>query len=886
MAIQVQTAGTTHLRLAADIFKTNYATGRSIGGQAGQVMGHWRAMIVRLPSSGFTLNGAYPLLGRDAAGTGNFGNSSDTALRIYGTAGGTPLRPFARYRNVSTDAFANVGVEGQFTSLPQITLNTAFLVVEGITNIGTTLAPVWRGWGAICQIGAGSPSTQIAPTEIAAGWITGTAGALMRQIFNTAGSGTNPAGVAIEQVALVAGDFPWDMVNNPTHGGVTGVGRPHHDAIAALAGVGGNPFLTYESLVAAQNAGTLPYANCDQGRGNLDYWWTLRSLTSGLANSGTAGAATLAEHPVSGGLSDASDIAPAHWYAGAPTISDPIVKFTGGRGTRATVVSGTKLGSETAQRRWEDQATGTALPGLDWANVATQSGTTWTTSDTLPVGGPYRLRVRNQANPAQASASEDWLVGTVMLTHGQSGMERAFQGVGGSPGSNALGIAVASGAQGFVLKLNNQTAGGSGGYVQPVPLTVRMRSGETPAVGQGAVLMLNEWNSHNPGHPLLICNMAINGTFIGNWADNTTVDGSDPSWTFMGNIGAVAGPSSGNSSGVVESYAALLGRHVDLHMLMWTPGMTATATGPSSRELYVQGIDARFSNAASAPWAVMPPWRGHREPPDQSSLVAKRQEHLDFVTQLGARGILGPYWADIVSDANSGLHSAWQASNPVADGNQVGQARLGRGLGRVAAWVFTRTIKAHGPRVVAAWFTDNSRASIEVELGRQVRTLNGAAISNQFWISTDNGANFGQSGFTVALSPDGTRAVLTSTGAAFPASNVRVDYARNWPFGPTETPNEADTERLLDGLLYDNQTHRGGTNFAAGVRPGNPCQGTNRTGAGLAGVAVAARGAAKLVTTERFTGTRNVTVRMHYIDPVTSEPASVEKTFNIMASAS
>jgi hypothetical protein len=863
MAIQVQTVGATDLRLAGDISKANYAAGRSIGGQAGRVMGHTRAMMVRIPATGFTASGSYVMLGRDAGGNGNFNSSGDTVLRIGGSgAGALAFRPSVRYRSGSTNAYAGTNeAEGQYSALPQIGVSPGvWLVLDGIRNTGSNSSPVWRGWCAICQIGSGSPSSALAATAINSAWISGTAGALLRQIFSAAGGTTRtPVGLAIEQVALLAGDFPWDTVNN----------RPHHDAIAALAGVGANPFLTYETLVAAQNAGSLPYANCDQGLGNLDYHWTLRTLTGGRANSGGAGTATLAINAVvdSNGLVDASDIAPAHWYGGAPAIVDPIVKFTGGRGTRATVASGSyQAGTTAMQRRWINMTT--SAVALDWAAVTSFGSGAWSVSDVLPVGR-YRLEVRDTNDVARAAASEDWLVGTVILTHGQSGMERAFQGVGGPPGDNNLGIVVASGAQGLLLKLNNQNAGGSSGYAQPQPIVARMRSGETPLVGHGAVLMLNAWNSHNPGEPLLIANMAINGTSMGEWADNGTVDGSDTSWRFMGTIGASAGPPSGNNSGVVESYAALLGRHVDLHLMMWTPGMTSVATGSSSRALYMTGIDARFSNAASAPMAVLPPWRGHREPPDVSSVVSKRQEHLDFVAQLGARGILGPYWADIVSDSASGLHSAYLASGGVPDTNQVGQARLGIGLGWVAAWAFDRAIKAHGPRVVAAWFTDGARNSIQIELGRVVRTLNSAAISNRFWISTDNGANFGQSGFTVALDATGTRAVLSTTGSSFPATDVRVDYARLWPFGPTETPNEANSERLLDGLLYDGLTHRGGTNFAAGVRPGNPCQGTNRVGAGLAGVPVVARGAAKLVATERFTGTRNVTVRMMAADGVT-----------------
>jgi hypothetical protein len=907
MAIQVQTVGATDLRLAAAVVKPNYGTGRSIGGVAGQVMGHWRAMFVRIPGSGFTLNGAYAMLGSDANNGGNFTAGDDTALRIFGTGSANALRPSARYRSGSTEAFAGTaGAEGQFTGLTAMSATpNVWLVIEGVTNTGSNASPVWRGWGAVCRVSSGTPSSQVAATAIAASWIGSTTGALIRQIFAAAGTGSarTPVGVAVEQVALVAGDFPWDTANN----------RPHHDAIAALAGGGANPFHTYASLVAAQNAGTLPYANCDQGLGNLDYHWTLRTLAGGLTNSGSAGTATLAQtdwNSLTGGLTNTSDIAPTHWYGGASTITEPAVKFTGGRGTRATVVNGTRTDGVTVERRWERMSDNTALTGLDWGAPASQSGTAWQVSDTLPVGGPYRLRVRYAADTAQAAASDDWLVGTAVLTNGQSGMELIFEG--GTAGGNNLSIAVSSGAQGVLVKLNNQTGGTSTTYAQPSLTVSRLASGATPANNHGAVLFVNEWNAANPGHPILICNMAINGTVMADWANNTTVNGGHASWTFLGNIGAVAGASSGNASGVVETYAAALGRYVDAHMMMWTPNMSSDS---AVRTSYVAAIDARFSNAASAPFIVMPPWRGHREPADSSSTVAKRQEHLDFVAQLGARGVLGPYWPDTVmdgkpnpaTDGGSGsLHCAFNnaaqalantGGSPVSDENQVGQARLGRSLGRVAAWHWDRTIKAHGPRVLAAW-SNNARATVQIELGRAVRTLNGAAISAaQFWVSLDNGVTWGRANgqseslaatgnptFTVALDATGTRAILTpadgGTAWAAAGANLRMDYARRWPFGPTDLPDERNSERALDGILYDNQTHRGGVNFSAGVRPGNPLQGTNRTGAGVAGVAVGTRGAAKLVATERWTGTRNVTVRMMAADGVT---VLAEKALPIVA---
>lgn len=239
--------------------------------------------------------------------------------------------------------------------------------------------------------------------------------------------------------------------------------------------------------------------------------------------------------------------------------------------------------------------------------------------------------------------------------------------------------------------------------------------------------------------------------------------------------------------------------------------------------------------------------------------------------QLGQRGYLGPHWADATTDGLVTQHPAYIGS-PVGDAEQLGVARLGRGMGRAAARMFNQTVNATF-RILGAW-TDNSCATINIELGRPGRTLNSAAVHvPAIWVSTDNGVNWTRgngTNFTAALGgPNNTRLVVTAGSgvaatweAARVAGNLRVDYVRRWPFSPAETlPDTNDTPNIprFDGLIYDAGTWRG---RPTGGGAGNVLSGTNRTGAGIAGVPVVLKGAFKLVTFERMNGVRSVTIRM------------------------
>jgi hypothetical protein len=873
MAIRVATQGLTDLRLATAIGKANFTASRSIAGVPG-VRGQWQAYFVRLPSSGMAVNQLFVMAGFDQGGAGNFNFGGDHRLRIGGDSAGSnvasgamrlrpwPIRVAASY----TQPFDFSGASG---SLPQMTTGgtTAWLVIEGIVNTGTDASPVWRGFSAVCPVGGSVSSHSF--TTVNATYLSATTGTILGQIFAAAGTGANrtAANTVLEHYALVQGDFPWDTVND----------RPHHDVIRALAaGSGASTLYTYDSLQTAQNAGTLPFANLRQGRSDVTHWYKLESLTD-LANAGSGGANALTVtnwNSGSGGLVNEASIVPAHWITSvAPTITAPRCRLYGGRGARALTFSGTYVAGVTTalERRFVLRGTTTPVAGFDWADIAGISGGTWSITATLPPGN-FDLVVRDKNAPAQSATLEDILVGTMILTHGQSGMELAWQGSGQPEGgTNNLNITVASGAQGAVITLANQYAGTSGSYSKPAMLERRMVSGQTPAnVGQGAVLALNQWNLHNPGHPLMIVNMAINGTGMSGWAANDTIlaqtGQGHASWTMLGAV-QEPGVSNAAGSGIVGFYAWHLNQYVDAHILQWHPGI---ATDEATRDAYVAAVDARFSQNATAPWLLLQPWRGATY--SYAHVVNLKELHVQMVARLGERGFLGPHWTDIINDGKA-QHAAYNsapgvpdATNSVSDGNHVGQARLGRSMGWAIARIWNQEISTQF-RILAAWWTDAAvRDQIQIDLGRPARTLNGAAVrSDVCWISTDAGTTWANTGFTAALDSTATRLVLTRTGGgSWPAGTTRVDYARDWVDSPLA---ENTVEPLLDGLLYDGFTYRGRVNLATPA--GNSLSGTNRGDGSNAGLPVQARGAPRLLAFERMTGARSVTVRMLAADGVT-----------------
>jgi hypothetical protein len=900
MAIRASKAGITHLRTfngptATSITKEfNYNSVRPIAG-VDMLAGFWQAAFVQLPA-GFSGAGASVMMGATAfTSPGAFAVATAHGIRVAGPSSGAAAnRTRAGFTSKGPANEVDVGLD-LASPLPPLVLGRPYLFIWGANHLEHLGSPQWRGWLLTADTTTGAIVCSVDVDLPAAGWLSGTSTQLLRHIFLAEGTAADRTQLdtIIEHVCLVNGEFPWDTLNDPT-AGQTGVGRPHYDAVHALLGrntsgpLPAGQELDYGQLVQAQNAGTLTYANLVAGRGNLDHWWTLENLTAGLVNrSFTNKTLTLVQQNFNGdvdGLADIARISPAHFRSAPVAATPPVItplrqKFFGGRGLLPCVVSGTHTGN--VERRWVLAGTGTPVAGFDWA-VRTATGGAWSTSDVLPPGN-YDLQVRDVADGSLLTALNDILVGTKLLMHGQSGMALSlFNGP-----LNPQNIPVASGAQGLFVDLLNDNAG-TGGYARPTFSQTRMVGGTTPAQPYCAILMLNEWNTHNPGHPLFVGVMAVAGTFMADWANNSVVEGGN--WTFLGAVGE-PGPSSAGTVGLVGYWAWLLDQQIDGHMMMWHPNFAGAATGSGSRDAYRDAIDGRFVHSTSEPWMFLPSWRTHVASPQvgTNGIQVWNRAAL-FADQLGARGYLGPQWTDIVSEKDNDLHPAFDGvGSLVSDANHIGAGAAARGHGRAAARLFNQDVNAIF-RLGGVW-TDNACATLNVELGRKGRTLNGAAIAaTVFWFSTDNGVTWTRgngTNFTAAFDATATRVVLTAGAgvaatweAARAAGNLRIDYAREWPFDFTVNANEANSPALLEGLIYDSATYRGRKNLTPAA--GNVLQGTVLIGAGVAGVPVTVKGNPKLVTTERMSGNRSVTVRMRR---VSDDAVLATRTLNLVTAS-
>ena len=793
-------------------------------------VGWWAGMMVRLPPS-MPFNVVYSMLVRQVniSGDSGFTGAGDSNVAWCGNIG-TPIRtPQVRHGTGigGTLIPANPEADARLSTLTSPPdAGADYMLVWGLTNRGTPAAQDWVWFLAMCPIGGTAPTGycrtwSLGPTFPGIGNTI----AWFDEMFVTGASSARrtPAGFGFEHLFVIRGEAPWDTTNN----------RFDQAAIESLAN------------------GT---ANCEGAAilngGQLLHWWTLRSMSLPNRTCRVTGRIWASEsYDGTNFIVDGTVIGQGEWLdAETVTIGDAwrTKEVWGGRGTLTVPYSGTYTGGTGVERRWVEAVSKAPLQGPlgQWTQVQNWGSGQWSeTRDVLPWSGPncteYELQVRQIGASGTAEKRGLW-IGTHVLNNGQSGAELIFN----TP-NNFLNITAPAGCVGEMLDLDNQSAGTQSSYIQPTPRIWFVEGAVTPPnVHHGFLLFLREWQKRGQG-PVQVINLAYAGTGPSQFYNADPAPGPG-GWTLRGQVYGLApptGPLDATGVGFSSMLAFLARRTADLATLMWTPGLGVSQT-PDLGNNYEAMIDEIFNNGPPVPWIVFPIWRNGREPQDMGGSIAHRNTHIVWALDNPARRYLAPYLPDIAMETTGNGHPAGGANNngpdhptikTVSDSNIVGSGRLGATIGALCAEWFHQSSsnprKLWGPRVLKAHFVDGTRTAIDVEVGRRVGTLNGAAPLAEVWfVSTDNGTTWTRlSAADTTVTIVGTKVRLTRTSGSWPANNVRVSLYRENPWhqlfnsdaGQTAPPlGEWAFERYADGLLYD--MDRGDRGGMAGAEAGWP----------------------------------------------------------------
>lgn len=778
-------------------------------------VGMWSAGFIRMPAT-FGFNLEYIVLPLDPGRTGSAtaANTHNIFVRGQGMSP-NPARVANRGRS-SASAEIWDATERTFAAMPAIPGATNCLVIVGVRKV----SGAWTLFRAYCPVG-GSATVGVGAVAPPAGWIT-SAVPLINQVFSSAAAGAKtPVDTAVDHVVNVRGDFPFS-------GGV-----PDAAIVEALAA----------------NAATLRYDSPSvlAGGAILDY----RTLTD-AADLSDKGPGSRAAAVVVGSIATAPAV--ASWMASdAITITERPARWVfGGRGTRTQAFSGTYAGAAPVgfEIKVSSLDTGLAIPGWDWGAKAPVSvviaGGNWSlklAGTGLPIGSRYKFEIRETGAPSRnAATANSFDVGVRIAGLGQSQYQRM--------GIHNKTMAPIAGMRAAVMDVINRNAGGGGAYAQPVvdyqPLTA------ASATGSGYMAMANRWWELT-GVPLMIINTPTEGTSVREWDTN----GPYGQWTHVGDGVTVPGPVSAGTSGIQTLFAITLERDIDAWMLNWGTSdlpyaATMVTTLTAVLEKATTGLDAIYSNCPAPPILVVPF-------PRQSSTASIPNIMTMRDTQRAAGKAGGRFkfvgeFHDWVMDNDGGPHPAAMGGAPVLEVNWNGSGRGGFSMGQYLAGYFDPAIKRFGPLLLKAVFTDATRNVIEIETGRALRTIGGAALKSEiFFVSTDSGATFVNAGFTAAIV--GTKIRLTKSAGSWPASDVTVDAIRSLPMNTDGGANggEIAADAWMDGLPFDDQTYRG------------KGYGQHLTGVGGTGIPVAAKAGLgpRLVATIKLPpGIYNVPVRM------------------------
>lgn len=484
--------------------------------------------------------------------------------------------------------------------------------------------------------------------------------------------------------------------------------------------------------------------------------------------------------------------------------------FEGVRNTSAVQVGGAYSGTPTDIEIELIDGSDNVVSAV--VSATTQSGGVYSHTFTgVPVGGPYRHRVRDDGGAWTTSTAEIF-VGAVVVLWGQSQCQKLHtddtSGLQPTSGMNNVRICTYS-SQTDVSTATSTITRFQNGTVGLARIT-----------GSGAVAIANEWYARVGNDvPLLIVVCAYQGTSIEYWvsdrkgdyptnADVTTLWGTTPTTGFAWFMAAAA---KYQASAIV-----MIQGTADVGM--------ATATYKGHQDTLKGMFESLYAGMAPL-FLVLP----HARSNDGANTWRLRNAQLEKA-ESGGTWRLGGWLLDWQMDGDESPHQATGST-----GNIRGGTRIGRSL---AKHLDDSAIDILGPQVSTCKFTDSGRTVIELTYDRDISTADSSVYAGSpiaipeelFAISTNGGSTVGApgSGFTAAITA-ARKVQLTKASGAWVETDTRVFYLYGVPFSSDVLDSdyvgaEADMEtNFLSKVITDTTSW----DSNRGV-PASPIMGTGR----------------------------------------------------------
>lgn len=445
------------------------------------------------------------------------------------------------------------------------------------------------------------------------------------------------------------------------------------------------------------------------------------------------------------------------------------------------------------QARLVDKTSGNAVTGFDWSTkVASPAGTSAAfTFDAVPVGGPYRVEVRDGAIPATVTAGQvDRYVGAIIVMWGQSQCYKLCTDGAGL-------VTVNPAAKAFTLLKTNTGLPGQ-------PVFAAAGTGTSSGIAAG----INQWCADGgTAIPIMVVGVNQEGTSITQWVSNTGLRPSYPqdgSWYLW------------NSDAAKSLALTMLNAANNQASVIFHKQGTADVS-PGDVSGYATSLDqlkAKFDAALpgnNAIFAIEP----HSRSNDGDAVDVQNMRQVQYGKAIsGAPWRLANWQLECQMDLEGSPHQLPGVTGGIREGT-----RVGRGWAKM---LINAALDIDGPRVVSVDFVDATRMQIDVTFDRDIKTPAGVTTALPgHYVSLNNGTTYPNLTNVTAAIVSARTLRLTSTIGAFPLGATRADMWRGVPFDSNSAKAdfvglEADVDtNFLSKMITDTSGFDGGRGVLA-----------------------------------------------------------------------